>query len=141
MGFLDSLTPIALPPKISTKSGVDVRQMMLNAIEEQKKNVQVTEIEGKPLPKTTFKNKAGKERTREAALWYSKTPEGYATTVRYGQVPLYKMKQGDKEVPAYFPAGKTPKDLLAFYDKLADSVRKGELDERIRAARTRKPTT
>ena len=93
------------------------KDAIVKALDEQTRYLGLVES-GQPLPKT----KGG---TNQVSTWFTSTPEGYWTGIRYGQLPI----------PLNGATGHfigTADELTAFYAALKEAITKGELDEPIR---------
>lgn len=123
--FLEEFTLVPAVRKTGSKGGglATARTRVLDGVKAQKANI-VKELAGEKLTGTSFKKKDGKTVERAATTWYYEREGGAFTEVRYGQKSVFT--EGDK--PQAFPAGKTLKDLPAFYDKLIAAIERGELD-------------
>ena len=77
--------------------------------------------EGKPLPKS----QAG----REAGIWFCKQLDGWWTTVRYGQQAIPISEKGEVAMLV----SEKLEEVAAFYDAVAESIERGELDAQILA--------
>ena len=73
-------------------------------------------MEDKPLPMD-----AG---GRGKSLWFTRQLDGWWTTIRYGSSPIPMTDKGDTAMLI----GDKLEDVAAFYDAVADSIAKGELD-------------
>ncbi len=105
-----------LPNKTIARTGDPLsiaKAAVMKALDEQKGYVTLSES-GQALPRT----KGG---TKTVSTWFTKTQEGYWTSLRYGQLPI--------------PIGEgtglfigTADELKAFYDAVKESIQAGQMD-------------
>ena len=106
-----------LPNKQAARAGDPLtiaKAAILKALDEQKGYLSLVES-GQTLPKS-------KKGTKTVSTWFTKTPEGYWTSIRYGQLSIPVNGQTG------FLVGEAG-ELTAFYEAVKAASRGGELDE------------
>jgi hypothetical protein len=111
-----------IPGKAPVRTGdlvTDAKAAILFMLEKQRGYVDDKE-DGRELPKT-------KSGDRTVATWFTKTPSGYWTNIRWGQRSLAL----ENETCWFFSTAEKLKD---FYDSVETGIKAGELNEVIEAA-------
>jgi hypothetical protein len=106
------------------------RQNVIGGIQKQ-----IDHLNGDVPKPTTFTRtrEDGTEREviRKFTPWYTETSNVFMTEIKYGQMALFKDKDGK---PLAVKAGRNPTEVIRFYDDMKQAVARGEFDEAIEKA-------
>lgn len=116
--FLKGLTEFSGAP--TDKLGA-ARELVVVGAEKQKVYVSLLK-DGQPLPRMEGGKKA-------ISTWFKQVSKGWKCSIRYGQQSVPLTPTGE----TYVLAGTDPPAVTAFLDAVIASVRKGELDEQLKA--------